>query len=129
MKLKLINVKRVVKSNELETINVMIEDGKITKLSPSQIDQVADHTIDGRGMLLTPGFVDVHIHLREPGGKHKETIATGTNAAARGGYTTVCSMPNTDPVPDSVEEVEKLFARIEKDAVIRVLPYGAITKG
>src|SRR5699024_3355229 len=82
-----------------------------------------------KGQLVTPGFIDVHIHLREPGGEHKETIATGTRAAARGGYTTVCSMPNTNPVPDTVEEVDSLLERIEKDAVIRVLPYAAITKG
>src|SRR5699024_12178023 len=64
-----------------------------------------------------------------PGGEHKETIATGTMAAARGGYTTVCAMPNTKPVPDNVEEVTALLARIKQDAKVRVLPYASITKG
>ncbi len=76
-----------------------------------------------------PGFIDVHIHLREPGGEHKETIFTGTAAAARGGYTTVCAMPNTNPVPDSGDALRALLAKIETDAKIRVLPYAAITKG
>lgn len=129
MKIILNNVKRVKEGNELEQCHVLIEDGKITRITEEAINEKADRVIDGEGKLVTPGFIDVHIHLREPGGEHKETIKTGTEAAARGGYTTVCSMPNTNPVPDNVEEVEKLFARIEKDAVVRVLPYGAITKG
>src|SRR5699024_9045621 len=70
-----------------------------------------------------------HIHLREPGGEHKETIKTGTAAAARGGYTTVCAMPNTNPVPDNVEQVKALNEKIASDSLIRVLPYAAITKG
>lgn len=107
---------------------MQIEGDRITHIE-KEINVSADKMIDCKGKLLTPGFIDVHIHLREPGGEHKETIKTGTMAAARGGYTTVCSMPNTNPVPDSVEEVEKLFERIEKDAVVRVLPYAAITKG
>lgn len=114
--------------NELTKCDLLIEGDRIKEISES-IEVEADKVIDCEGKLVTPGFIDVHIHLREPGGEHKETIKTGTEAAARGGYTTVCSMPNTNPVPDSVEEVEKLFERIEKDAVIRVLPYAAITKG
>lgn len=116
-------------SNELVAKDVLIENGKIVEID-SQID--ADSTtevIDGKGKLLSPGFIDVHIHLREPGGEHKETIATGTMAAARGGYTTVASMPNTNPVPDSLETVEALWEKISSDAKVRVLPYAAITKG
>src|SRR5699024_1893054 len=93
------------------------------------ITEQADKAIDCQGKLLTPGFVDVHVHLREPGGEHKETIQTGTQAAARGGYTTVCAMPNTNPVPDQLLEVQRLNETIDQDAVIRVLPYAAITKG
>lgn len=76
-----------------------------------------------------PGFVDVHVHLREPGFSYKETIASGTAAAARGGYTCVCAMPNLSPVPDSMEHLEKQLALIRRDARITVLPYGAITAG
>jgi len=129
MKTILKNVKRVVADNELELCHVLIEDGKIAQISKETINTEADQIIDGKGNLITPGFIDVHIHLREPGGEHKETIKTGTMAAARGGYTTVCPMPNTNPVPDNSEEISKLFDRIKKDSVIRVLPYGAITKG
>src|SRR5699024_12720440 len=123
------NVKRIVKGNELETCNVLIVRRKIEQISKEEIEADAKHIIDGKGRLLTPGFIDVHIHLREPGGEHKETIATGTKAAARGGYTTVCSMPNTNPVPDSVKTVEALWEKISSDAKVRVLPYAAITKG
>lgn len=114
--------------NSLEPCEVLVEGETITRIGTS-IDERADEIIDGKGKLLLPGFIDVHIHLREPGGEHKETIKTGTMAAARGGYTTVCPMPNTNPVPDSLPVVEDLFERINRDAVVRVLPYGAITKG
>lgn len=129
MKIILNNAKCIRQGNELESCHLLIERGKIKKISQEAIHESADRTIDAGGKLLTPGFIDVHVHLREPGGEHKETIKTGTEAAARGGYTTVCSMPNTNPVPDSVTEVESLFKRIQADALIRVLPYGAITKG
>ena len=115
-------------NNKFEKCELLIEQETITTID-TVIEDTVDKEIDCHGKLLLPGFIDVHIHLREPGGEHKETIATGTNAAARGGYTTVCSMPNTNPVPDRVEEVEKLLERINADAVVRVLPYGAITKG
>ena len=78
---------------------------------------------------VLPGFVDVHVHLREPGFSYKETITSGTLAAARGGYTAVCAMPNLDPVPDSVENLQPQMEAIRRDAVIEVLPYGSITKG
>ena len=78
---------------------------------------------------LFPGFVDVHVHLREPGFLYKETIATGTAACARGGYSDVCSMPNLNPVPDSPEHLAPQLDAIRKDAVIRVHPYGSITVG
>lgn len=129
MKIILNNVNRVYAGNKVEACHILIEDGKISRISTEAITEEADRIIDGEGKLVTPGFIDVHIHLREPGGEHKETIKTGTMAAARGGYTTVCPMPNTNPVPDNKEEVANLFERIEKDAVVRVLPYGAITKG
>ena len=79
--------------------------------------------------LILPGFADVHVHLREPGFSYKETIRTGTMAAARGGYTVVCPMPNLDPVPDTREHLEEELKIIRRDARIRTIPYGAITKG
>ena len=78
---------------------------------------------------LFPGFCDVHVHFREPGFCYKETMATGSAAAAAGGYTDVCTMPNLNPVPDSVENLAVQLAAIEKDACIHVYPYGAITVG
>lgn len=85
--------------------------------------------VDGRHICILPGFADVHVHLREPGFSYKETIRTGTLAAARGGYTTVCAMPNLNPVPDDLATLSQELERIERDAVIRVIPYGAITRG
>src|SRR5699024_2461430 len=127
MKTLLKNATCIQPNNEFKTCDVLIEDKKI-KLIKEYISQEADRVIDCEGHVLLPGFIDVHIHLREPGGEYKETIATGTKAAARGGFTTVCSMPNTNPVPDSVERVNDLLMKINKDAVIRVLPYASITK-
>lgn len=81
------------------------------------------------GKLLIPGLVDVHVHLREPGFLYKETIATGTGAAARGGYTAVCAMPNVNPAPDTPEHVTLQLEAIRRDARVRVYPYGCITMG
>ncbi|WP_080874818.1 dihydroorotase [Oceanobacillus timonensis] len=128
MKTKLTNAKCLTSSNELVNCEVLIEDGKIQEVAPEVTEQ-ADKTIDAKNNLVTPGLIDVHIHLREPGGEYKETIQTGTQSAARGGYTTVCNMPNTNPVPDSEASLEKLLQKIEEDAVVRVLPYASITKG
>ena len=88
-----------------------------------------DRAVDLTGCHVLPGLVDVHVHLREPGFSEKETIATGTAAAAHGGYTTVCPMPNLNPAPDSPEHLEAELALIRRDAVVRVLPYGSITRG
>ena len=79
--------------------------------------------------VVFPGFCDVHVHFREPGFSYKETIRTGSLAAAHGGYTTVCAMPNLNPVPDSVEHLAQELACIREGAVIQVLPYGAISVG
>ena len=92
-------------------------------LCPVDLAQCSDNTV------ILPGFCDVHVHFREPGFSYKEKIATGSAAAARGGYTCVCAMPNLDPVPDSVENLRLELDMIERDAVIDVLPYGAITVG
>ena len=88
-----------------------------------------DQVVCDRDIAVFPGFADVHVHFREPGFSYKETIRTGSLSAARGGYTTVCPMPNLDPVPDSLDTLRQELDIIERDAVIRVIPYGAITKG
>lgn len=85
--------------------------------------------IDCAGAMVLPGLVDMHVHLREPGYSYKETIADGTRAALRGGFTTVCPMPNLNPVPDSVETLGQQLEIIRRDAVCEVLPYAAITRG
>ena len=90
---------------------------------------IVSSSLEGHTLLMVPGLVDVHVHLREPGFSYKETIATGTRAAARGGYTAVCSMPNLNPVPDTLEHLKQQLDIIEKDAAIRVCPYGSITMG
>ena len=92
-------------------------------------DIVFPSSLNVSSFTILPGFVDVHVHLREPGFSYKETIRTGSLAAAHGGYTAVCAMPNLNPVPDSMETLQPELDAIQKDAVIRVLPYGAITKG
>ena len=87
-----------------------------------------DKIVDCRGRWVSAGLVDLHVHLREPGFSSKETIATGTAAAAHGGFTTVCAMPNLEPAPDSLENLRRETAIIERDAVVKVLPYATITR-
>ncbi|MGP4080302.1 dihydroorotase [Pseudalkalibacillus sp. R45] len=106
--------------------DVLIIDSKIQEIRPN-IDEEEHKTIDVDGQLLAPGFVDLHVHLREPGGEHKETIETGTKAAARGGFTTIAAMPNTRPVPDTQTTMMNLQKRIKETASTRVLPYASIT--
>src|SRR5699024_7201048 len=127
MKIKLQNAKQIL-NNQLQTCDVLIEAKKI-KANATKVDERPDKTTKCEGNLITTSFIDVHIHLREPGGEHKEAIKTGTEAAARGGFTTVCAMPNTNPVPDHPEQVRRLNEKIAEDALIRVLPYASITKG
>ncbi|GAA3323216.1 hypothetical protein GCM10020331_046190 [Ectobacillus funiculus] len=87
--------------------DILIQDGVVAEIGES-LESKDAQVINIQGHLIAPGFIDVHVHLREPGGEHKETIATGTLAAAKGGFTTICPMPNTRPVPDSVEHMEDL---------------------
>ncbi len=89
----------------------------------------AFRSFDDESNVVLPGFCDVHVHFREPGFSYKETIKSGSSAAARGGYTAVCTMPNLDPVPDTEEHLRVQLDIIERDAVINVYPYGSITKG
>ena len=119
------NVKLLNEHSELIETSVTIVDGRIEEIGGEL--PISAEIIDGKGNLLAPGFVDVHVHLREPGFEHKETIATGTASAAKGGFTTICAMPNTKPVPDSIENLELINSLIEQSAKVRVLPYGSLT--
>ena len=112
--------------------DVLTREGRIVSAeSTLTLFEVPDgtHTIPANGLVVAPGFIDLHTHLREPGYEYKETIATGTRAAARGGFTTLCSMPNTDPAIDNEAMVELVKQRAEADGVVRVYPIGAVTKG
>lgn len=109
--------------------DILIVDGRIAERGENIVAEVVDKVISAEGLMVAPAFVDVHVHLREPGFGYKERIATGSMAAARGGYSTVCSMPNLNPVPDSVENLKVQQDIIDSDAKIEVLPYAAITIG
>ncbi len=110
--------------------DVLVDNGRIVSVMTPVSSVPADTTpIDLRDLFLFPGFVDVHVHLREPGFSYKETIATGTAAAARGGFTSVCSMPNLNPAPDSAEHLAEQTAIIRRDAAVHVHPYGTLTVG
>ncbi|OCA89693.1 dihydroorotase [Bacillus sp. FJAT-27986] len=108
------------------TKDILIQNGVISDIQDELQNQQAN-IIHAKGFLLAPGFIDLHVHLREPGGEHKETIETGTQAAAKGGFTTVAAMPNTRPVPDTAEHLRSLNNRIRETASTRVLPYASIT--
>ena len=119
----------VYRNGTLCPLDIMIEGSSITEIAENIDGNGADEVIDIRGLAVFPGFSDVHVHLREPGFLTKETIKSGTAAAARGGYTNVCSMPNLNPCPDTLEHLRVQLDAIEKDAVINVIPYGTITMG
>ena len=108
--------------------DILIREGRISAIGPDLAEADA-RLLDCSGKLVSAGFADIHVHFREPGFTAKETIRSGSQAAAAGGYTTVCAMPNLDPVPDSPETLAVEQAAIDRDAVIQVLPYCAITKG
>jgi len=111
--------------------DLFISEGKIAWLSMQKARPLPDnyHVIEARGTVVCPGFIDLHCHLRQPGFEEKETIATGTRAAAKGGFTTVCCMPNTKPPVDKAEMVEYIKSVAAKEGIVRVLPIGCITKG
>src|SRR5512135_1726473 len=117
-------------------LDVLIEDGRIADLripdaqaKGGRPSPAADRVLDARGKVVCPGFVDLHVHLREPGREDMETIATGTRAAARGGFTSVCAMPNTNPVNDNQSVTEFVLDRAKREGAVHVFPIGAITKG
>ncbi len=107
--------------------DVLIEDGRIVRVEP-RIDAAGAELIDARGLVVCPGFIDMHVHLRDPGLEWKETIASGTRAAAAGGFTSVACMPNTVPVNDSRSVTEYIVGEAEENGVVNVFPIGCISK-
>lgn len=111
-----------------EKIDILIEDGVIVKLQ-KEILAKADNVIDCTGLVIIPGMIDMHCHLREPRFEYKETIETGSKSAVKGGFTTICPMPNTNPTPDSAFILEKILAEAKRVNLCNILPYGSVSKG
>ncbi|WP_299087000.1 dihydroorotase [uncultured Metabacillus sp.] len=111
---------------ELQKADVKIENGIVKEIG-NDLTTDSYEVLNVDGQFVSTGFIDLHVHLREPGGEHKETIETGTKSAAKGGFTTIAPMPNTRPVPDTKEQMEWLQNRIKETAVVKVLPYASIT--
>src|ERR1700730_16372335 len=109
-------------------MDVLLRDGRVAEVAlPNKTRGSADESFDARGLVVAPGFIDLHVHLREPGQNYKETIASGTAAAAAGGFTSVCTMPNTAPVVDTEEWIAWLL-NPEREAVVNVFPIAAATR-
>lgn len=108
--------------------DVLIEDGRVSGVGPD-LNAGNAQVVDATGLIVTPGFIDIHVHLRQPGFEHAETIASGSRAAAAGGFTTVCCMPNTKPVNDSSMVTAYIVDKARNEAIVDVFPIGAITKG
>ena len=109
--------------------DLLIEDGAVRGIGGPIEAPKGAQVIDATGLVVCPGFIDLHCHLREPGYEDKETIATGTRAAARGGFTTVCAMPNTNPAMDTRATVDFVLQKARVEGLVRVLPIGCVTKG
>jgi len=107
--------------------DLLLAGGRIAAIQP-EIRAEVDRVVEASGLVVAPGFIDLHVHLREPGFEHKETIASGSRAAARGGFTTICCMPNTNPVADSVEIINFIKEKAGQKAVVNVLPVASVTK-
>lgn len=112
-----------------QTADVLVADGIVKTISVEPLEDNEAQVIDAEGLYVMPGFIDLHVHLRDPGLTYKETLATGSMAAARGGFTSICPMPNTKPVTDTPEKVAEIVRRSETEAVVHVLPVGAVTVG
>ena len=129
MKLLIKNGHVVNPENDLNAVqDVLIENDRIIKVADSVRDD-ADTVLDAKGMYVMPGFIDLQVHLRDPGLTYKETLETGGMAAARGGVTTICAMPNTRPVTDTSQMIEELHERAAHESPVHVIQLGAITKG
>ena len=119
---------QIVLNDKIISSDILIEGDKIKKIAPS-IDTKAAKTIDAKGKTIMPGFVDMHCHLREPGLEYKEDISSGTKSAAAGGFTSICCMPNTDPVLDNAALINYIKYKAREVSKVKVFPIGAITKG
>ncbi len=108
--------------------DILLSGGKIAAVG-ARLDAVPERTIDVTGLVVVPGLIDMHVHLREPGYEAKETIATGARAAAKGGFTTICAMPNTNPVNDRRAVTERILAEAGRYSIVNVLPIAAVTRG
>ena len=129
MKMKiLLSGGAVYRNGGMEPLEIAVDGGRIVSVGRG-LPRDGFRVIELENRLIVPGFVDVHVHLREPGFCYKETIAAGTAAAAAGGYTAVCAMPNLNPVPDSEEHLQAELDAIARDAAVHVYPYGSITAG
>src|SRR5690242_12931737 len=109
--------------------DVLIENGAISGIGANLTAPPGAELFDATGLIVAPGFIDMHVHLREPGFEHAETIETGSRAAAAGGFTSICPMPNTAPVNDSATVTSYIIEKARRHAVVNVYPIGAITKG
>ncbi|OAB46643.1 dihydroorotase [Paenibacillus antarcticus] len=121
------------KQGNLEKKHILLENGIIKSLVDGQMDladiqQEASEIVDAAGKLVTPGFIDMHVHLREPGYEHKETIESGSRSAAKGGFTTIACMPNTRPITDNPDVIKLILEKASEAGLVKVLPYAAITK-
>ena len=115
---------------ELDSVcDLAIEDGVIREIGTDIQDPGGSEIFDASGKIVAPGFIDIHVHLREPGFEHAETIESGSRAAAAGGFTSICCMPNSQPVNDSATVTSYILAQASRYAAVRVYPIGAITKG
>src|SRR5260370_41961323 len=110
-----------------EICDVLIQESRIAGIGRN-LDSSGCEVFDACGLVVAPGFIDLHVHLREPGFEHAESIESGSLAAAAGGLACICSMPNTSPVNDSATVTSYIIKRARRDAIVNVLPIGAITK-
>jgi len=117
-------------ANSVDAVqDLLIQDGKVARLGPKLAVPQATTVIDASGKVVCPGFIDMHVHLREPGHEYKETVASGTRAAAAGGFTAVCCMANTSPVNDNRSITDYILAKARSEGIVRVYPIGAVTRG
>ena len=115
-------------SNTEAKMDILVEDEEIVKIAEN-IPEEDHEIIDCTGLYIMPGMIDMHCHLREPGGEHKETIETGSKSAVKGGYTSICPMPNTKPTPDNPETLKYILDRARDVNLCNIFPYSSVTKG